>query len=164
MTSRSKNSYQAYISDFIKDILIVCPVCSYKAIVKTSDNHPEKRAKVVCAKCGFNKLLAEKPSAVLYTSNKNAIKGNYMIVGAPVDPFFSYPLWLMENVGEELLWAYNYEHLEFLRQHVEAKLRERNDQEPFYRNQSLGSRLPKWMTSKNNRDAVLKAIERLRKK
>lgn len=164
MTSRTKNSYQTYISDFIKDILVVCPGCSDKAIVKKAENHSEKTAKVVCAKCGFNKVLADKPSAVLYTSNKNVIKGSYMLVGASVDPFFNYPLWLMEYVGEELLWAYNYEHLEFLRQHVEAKLRERNDQEPFYMNQSLGSRLPKWMTSKNNRDAVLKAIERLKKK
>jgi hypothetical protein len=41
-------------------------------------------------------------------------------------------------------------------------LRERNDVE--YSNKSLGSRLPKWMTSKKNREEVLKAIDKLKNK
>lgn len=147
--------------------MVICPNCSQMAVVRTDDfsfrNYDEKTIKVVCTKCGFNKVLADKPTSILFTSNENAIKGRHMIIGASVDPFFNYPLWLRENIGEHLLWAYNFEHLEFLRQHVASKLRERNDQEPSYMNKSLGSRLPKWMTSKNNREAVLRTIEKLKR-
>jgi hypothetical protein len=67
----------------------------------------------------------------------------------------------MEFSGE-LLWAYNREHLDFLEQHVAAKLRERNG---FNFNvKSIGARLPKWMTAANNREAVLKTMEKLRMK
>jgi hypothetical protein len=61
-----------------------------------------------------------------------------------------------------MLWAYNYDHLNFLKDHIQATLRERNAQEPS--NQSLGSRLPAWMTSAKNREAVLKGIAHLQQK
>jgi len=63
--------------------------------------------------------------------------------------------------GNNQLWAYNYKHLRFLREHVEAQLRERN--EVAIRNQRLGSRLPKWMLAKKHRERVLKSIKHLKK-
>jgi hypothetical protein len=68
---------------------------------------------------------------------------------------------LQANVGEYVLWAYNYEHLIFLQQHVAATLRERKGEEKM--NQSLGSRLPRWMTSAKNREKVVHYIEELKK-
>lgn len=59
---------------------------------------------------------------------------------------FCFPLWLRTDFEGHVLWAYNIKHLDFLRDHIDAKLRERNGQELF--NKSLGSRLPKWMTAK----------------
>lgn len=59
-----------------------------------------------------------------------------------------------------MLWAYNSDHLAFLRGYVEADLRER---EPNA-NASLASRLPKWLKSAKNRESVLRAVKRLETK
>jgi len=156
------------VYDFIKfDILVTCPGCSKQAIVKT-DNFSFKEVeksdiKVICSSCGYNKKLLEKPTSVLYSSsNGKTITGRYYVVGGAIDPFFHLPLWLRSDIGENNLWAYNFQHLEFLHGHIEAKLRERNGQDIF--NKSLGSRLPKWMTAKKNREFVLRKINDLRNK
>jgi len=164
MTDRNKDSYQTYIYDFLKDILVVCPQCSNSAIVKSDGfsfcDH-DKDIRVICTSCGFNKKLTEKPTSVLYSaSNEKTIEGRHLMIGVPIDPFFHLQLWIRENVNGNLLWAYNYEHLEFIRTFINSKLRERNGQE--FSNKSLGSRLPKWMTSKSNRETVLKTIEKIR--
>jgi hypothetical protein len=105
--------------------------------------------------------MTEKPTSVLYSAiNDQTIEGQHLIIGAPIDPFFHLPLWLTENVNGNLLWAYNYEHLEFIRNFVDSKLRERNGQD--FSNKSLGSRLPKWLTSKNNRETILRTIEKIK--
>jgi ribosomal protein S27E len=75
----------------------------------------------------------------------------------PYDPFFSLPLWFCMPVDRHMLWAYNRAHLGFLKQYVSASLRVR---EPNH-NRTLVSRLPKWIKQKNNRQKILKAIERL---
>ncbi len=61
-----------------------------------------------------------------------------------------------------LLWAYNYKHLDFIENHIKAELRTRENS--AIKNRSLGSRLPKWMSSKKNRKELLKGIEKLKKK
>ena len=71
-------------------------------------------------------------------------------------------LWLSIQLKEGELWAYNLEHLEFIKNHISANLRERTLEN--ISNKSIGSRLPKWMTSKSNRNDVLKAIEKLKNK
>ena len=89
-------------------------------------------------------------------------KGNVLIFGGPIDPFFHLPVWLQADFSGQTLWAYNLEHLEFLAEHVGAKLRERNTSPRMSR--SIGARLPRWMTAASNREAVLKAIEKLKGK
>jgi DNA-directed RNA polymerase subunit RPC12/RpoP len=165
MEQRTKDGYQVFAYNFLKyDILVVCPDCSKKAIVKpgnfTIRDSDTTGVKVVCLNCGFNKLLLEKPLLILSYSSRKVITGRCFIIGGSVDPFFHLPLWLQTNFEGHTLWAYNLEHLDFLGNHVEAKLRERNGQALF--NKSLGSRLPSWMTSKKNRNAVLKKIDLLR--
>ncbi len=155
MRNSANNAYQTFLYQFIKDVLVVCPNCEGKALVKTGDlifpRCDAKEVRVVCLHCGYNKQLEQATG-----------KGTYLVTGAPVDPFFQLPVWLQGDFGEHLLWAYNLEHLQFLEQHIGAALRERNGQETF--NSSLGSRLPKWMTAKKHREALLKAIEKLRTK
>ena len=140
-----------FVYDFIKfDILVACPNCSEKAIVKTDNfsfkNIKQSDVKVICLNCGYNKKLGEKPESVLYSYNNKVTTWRPFVIGGAVDPFFYLPLWLKSDFQENILWAYNVKHLDFLRVHVEAKLRERSGQELF--NKSLGSRLPKWMASK----------------
>jgi hypothetical protein len=63
-----------------------------------------------------------------------------------------------------------YEHLmllrkaiEFIEAFVRAKLRERKPHELYgWSNQSLCSRLPKWIQSGKNREEILKAIAKIR--
>jgi Zn ribbon nucleic-acid-binding protein len=167
METRTKNSYQTFVYDFIKfDILVVCPSCSKSAIVKTNNftylNRNEDKIKVVCTNCGFNKRLNEKPESILSANQNKIITGRYIVIGGTVDPFFHMPLWFRTSFNSNELWAYNKEHIEFLKQHIEAKLRERNGQE--LANKSLGSRLPKWINTKNNREPLLKALTELQSK
>ena len=132
------------------------------APVDAFENKNYQAIKLVCAKCGYNKILDEKPEEVLYASAYKVTTGRYLITGGAIDPYFHLPLWLSVNCCDNNFWAYNNEHLDFLNEHVSAKLRERNTQEMS--NRSIGSRLPKWITSKKNRDIILKAIHQLKNK
>lgn len=164
MATRTQNSYQTFLGDFLKsDIWVICPGCSKRAVVK---NGPKlfpppigAEIKLICTYCGFSKYLTETPEAILYSSGRQIISGRHYVLGAAIDPYFHLPLWLQAPVNGHILWAYHTEHLQFLRQHTEVRLRERNGQDTF--NRSLGSRLPRWMTSKKNRDLVLKKIHDL---
>jgi ribosomal protein S27AE len=75
----------------------------------------------------------------------------------PVDPVFGLPLWLTTRFRSKVVWAYNVEHLQFLRDYVTADLRQRVPN----RNSSLASRLPAWMKSAKNRAGVLSALDEL---
>ncbi len=162
MEIRTKHTYRTAIYDFVKNVLVACPKCAGKALVRADDfgmPKPEiNEVKAICAGCGFNKTLENIPKRL----DPKQKRGNILIFGAPVDPFFHLPVWLQADFSGEILWAYNLEHLDFLAAHVGAKLRERNG---FTFNvKSIGARLPRWMTAAGNREAVLKAIEKLKEK
>jgi transcription elongation factor Elf1 len=166
MKKRENQGYSLMLIDFIKfDIWVVCPKCSKKALVFTMENiegaEKTKETKFVCSSCGLNKKLTENPIATTNYSNYSKGKSAYLTLGGDVDPFFQLPLWLRVEVEGNVLWAYNPQHLKFLSEYIEANLRERN--QTTNSNQSLGSRLPKWMTSKKNRDLVIKKIRCLEK-
>lgn len=74
-----------------------------------------------------------------------------------VDPVFGLDLWFQRPFRGEVLWAYNVEHLAFLRDYVAADLRRRQPG----RNRSLASRLPAWIKAAKHRDALLTAIAEL---
>ena len=152
---RTKDNYQQLLYDFLKyDIEVVCPHCSRKALVKTNNFSFQissySEIKIVCTFCGYNKLWSEKPGT------------NSILLGTSVDPFFQLPLWLLKEWNDNIVWAYNKEHLLFIYEHVEAKLRERNGQE--MKNKGLGSRLPRWMTAKKNREVMLQILTDLKGK
>ncbi len=165
-TERSKDSYEKLIYDFFDEVYVFCPSCNGQAIIKNPNTdkgiNPSAGIKLICLKCGHNKKLDEKPDTVLLRTSRNTIKGKIMVIGGIVDPYFHLPLWFTMPCCNEILWAYNYNHIEFLRSHVEAKLRERNLTD--IKNKSLGSRLPKWMTSKKNRASILKSLAILKEK
>lgn len=162
MPARSKDGYQKFLHDFVNEVLVVCPKCSGQAIVHSDFSFKKIRyhdIKVICSSCGFNERKQDLSSGVLYS--RSTSKTKYILFGAPVDPFFKYSLWLQGKINGNLLWAYNYEHLEFIRIIVEAKLRERRSETNY--NASVASRLPRWLTSKTNREKALKVIARLKK-
>lgn len=165
MDATPQKGNQTYLYDFLKhDILVICPQCEKKAIVKTADftfGNPdnEQNIKLVCVFCGHSQRLSEKPISACKSGQNNAKISREYIFGAAIDPFFHLPLWLSVPFEENILWAYNQQHLSFLSQHIAAKLRERKGEKMS--NKSLESRLPKWMTAKKNRESVLKKTEEL---
>lgn len=135
---RSKESYKALISDFTDKVLVECPNCKRQAqlVVVPSKVYTWTTAMAgSCSHCGFSKI--------------------YETLNLPL------PVWLKISCEGHTLAALNYEHLAVIKSHVQAFLRERNNVPN--RNQSIGSRLPRWMTEAGKRQKVLKCIEKLEK-
>jgi ribosomal protein S27AE len=134
----------------IDPVLIACPKCLSKAVVVPVG---EEKVRASCSECG-------------YTTEKSSNGRSFYWHGEnPTDGYFGFNLWLRTDCIGNSLWAFNKEHLTFLESYVSAKLRERTkDEELGWRNSSLASRLPKWIKSSKNRDALLKAINKLKSK
>lgn len=145
-----------YIENFINNIDVICPNCRAKALVTSN---PETR--FTCTACGQSKIWEGTPNA-FYTGP--IVFSSGILLGKPVDCFFRYPLWYTKSVRNETLFAYNLEHLTFLENFIDNKRRERAKNEHGWSNQSLESRLPKWMLSAKNRDDIVKAIIDLKSK
>ncbi|WP_262148134.1 hypothetical protein [Chryseobacterium foetidum] len=158
---RNKNSYEILVYDFTGEVYVICPNCDKKAIVK-SEKFYDENVKVICTYCGFSKTPEKEYSGHSNIKNPNNLFKNIVVIGGGIDPYFQLPLWLSMYVGENLFWAHNYQHLNFIKAFVSAKLRERNIENMS--NKSLGSRIPRWIASHKNRDLILKAIEKLEKK
>ena len=134
--------------------LVRCPRCARCAVVTPLPREGRRalvRARVVCEACGYNK------------DGSQATPGGTDLV----DWYFHLPLWLQTPCCGDVLWALNEVHLAFLEDYVRATLREdmRRDQLPAnaIRNQTMASRLPSWIQSGKNRDAILHAIDKLKK-
>ncbi|MBB3724707.1 hypothetical protein [Nonomuraea dietziae] len=78
--------------------------------------------------------------------------------GAPT--YGGLQLWLQVPCKGRVLWACDAEHLDFLERYVRASVRERVPN----RNASLASRLPAWVKSAKNREAVLAGCAALRRR
>jgi hypothetical protein len=123
------------------EVLVVCPRCSERAVVRRVEALPARR--LSCAHCG---LARESDGA---TSSW----------GAPVDPWFGVPLWLTADFRGHVVWAYNGRHLSELWDYVAATHRER--QPTAGAAMSMLERLPAWMTSAKHREELVAALERL---
>lgn len=114
------NAYTKSTYDFFEEIFIHCPRCSCKAVVASSGNFRKNEGefKVICRRCGYSKLLAEKPKDLVNFSNGRDVEVRYFYMNAPIDPFFALPLWLTKDYKEGTLWAYNYDHPDFLNNYM----------------------------------------------
>jgi hypothetical protein len=136
--------------DFGDEFLVHCPECGECARVVPRDEDASLFAprRLVCPHCALVKEHADRA------------------VGMQdgVDFYFGERLWLSAPCCGESLWAFNPRHLDWIESYVRATLRERGrDPESGWSNQSLASRLPRWMKHAANRDAVLKAVARIRR-
>lgn len=129
---------------FSSKTLVVCPRCKGKAIVKKYSG-PE-RAELNCSSCH-------------YFTNKHANSDgkSYSLTS---DYWFNCELWLQASFKNELFWAHNYEHLRYMKEYIDAGLRQRNKRESF----TLVEKLPSFIKSAKNRDKLLKLITKLEKK
>lgn len=140
------NAYNKSLYAFLKRIDIECPKCLNMAIVNAED---QLNIRLTCVHCGYFRLHKNDFPRISY-------------LGANIDPYFLLPLWYQARFGNNVLWAYNKEHLDLIEKHVAAELRERHTSENS--NSSLGSRLPGWLTSAKNRKYILKKINKLKEK
>lgn len=150
---------------------INCPNCSYTQIGRKESYRVELNCK--CSNCAadikFNiPSVNEKKEEVSIKCSNCGETNNYKprnirqewlyeYNGIPTDPYFQLPLWLTESVKGNILWAYNYEHLSYLKEYISADLREKYGRSGW----TMVEKLPAWMTSGKNREAVLKGINKL---
>ncbi|NEB77651.1 hypothetical protein G3I40_20910 [Streptomyces sp. SID14478] len=142
---------------FIDHVLVRCPKCAGIAhvapAVPASDGSVPSmfaRRRLVCRACGLARDAAEERLGLF--------RGR----GEATDPYFRLPLWLQAQTRHGWLWAYDPEHLELLRQFVQAPLRERAPWDIHGKKMTVVARLPTWIKSAKNRGEVLHAIDWIR--
>lgn len=141
-----------------QDLLVECPKCGGRASVHRSAafvSGPVWAAprRLTCLNCGHASKVARRTSAYSWSGLKQR------------DPFHRALLWLREDTRHGEVWAYNAQHLGFLKSYVAATHRtSTRDRQWGWRNSTLASRLPKWMVTAKHRDGTLKAIRRLEKR
>lgn len=126
-----------------------CAQCGFK--LKDQERYVPKyqsKMKVRCPGCGHEQFY-KTHWQLTYANNAQA-----------TDPFLGLQLWLQIPIDANILWAYNHEHLSFLKNYVGAKLRE----EDIVSKYSLRQKLPNFIKLAKNRERILKAIEKLEKK
>lgn len=166
------DAYHTYPTDFIGDIFVKCPACGKKAVVKTPGYNKqdwklfEDEVRFSCVHCVKALVLKDVPKPVLFYNSGGKAITSRIIYGdnGNVDIFFGYELWLEQECMGNRIWAYNYEHLTFMEEFIAAPLRSKPHDIKQYSIKSIGSRLPRWMTSAKNREKVLKAIGELKHK
>ncbi|MBL4706300.1 MAG: hypothetical protein JKY54_17365 [Flavobacteriales bacterium] len=124
------NAYEKSTYDFVKKILVECPSCGDQALVKSSESfssaEKESETRVICTNCGHSKMLSEEPKTRFKFKNGSTSETRFYAMNGNIDPYFKLPLWLQLELPKGLLWAYNYDHLSFIENHISAELRERN--------------------------------------
>jgi hypothetical protein len=144
--------------DFLDVILVRRPRCDGVARVipaplddAGADTSIWTTRRVVCRLCAFSRVS----------------DGNRLILnrgpGQAHDPYLGLPLWLQSETRHGRLWAYNLEHLQLIRQFVQATLREHAPWHLAVRRMTVVGRLPTWVKLAKNRAEVLQTIERMRR-
>lgn len=125
-----------------------CDNCGEKILVEVESKIKMDKMKVKCQSCGQTRE---------YKPTITTIRLIYKDYGYATDPHYGLPLWLQGDIKGDIFWAYNYEHLNYIKRYVAAKIRERAS--PGY--MSLIARLPDFIKSAKNREKLLKLIEKL---
>lgn len=136
------NNWSGYVQGFINR---ACGNCG-SAISHTTQatKQPFKASEITCSVCKDtrNYELQWYP----YRNEK------------PTDLYFGFDLWLQTSIKNKVLWVYNIEHLDYLKEYVEAKLREDDSRHKY----SMISNLPQWIKSSKNRDLIVKKLDKLK--
>lgn len=139
---------QFVLSDFQKSVAVICPGCNRKALATV--DYDVGIAHLICSYCGYNKQ----------TSTEIIVFGMKARKTAHAAAYFNATLWFAAPFKNEIFFAYNDAHLDYLEQYIGAKLREHKDRSHF----TLLEKLPKFYHEAKNRNALLKVIQKLRAK
>ena len=157
------NDGSTFLANFATHFFVHCPHCQKMATVAVSSN---EIVRMSCLNCVFFQSWSGTLAGVhMIANHAGSYQAGDIVVGANTDWYFHFPLWLKAACCGEELWAYNAEHLFWLKSYIGASLRERqkNQQTGWY-NAGLSSRLLKWLKLSKNRNEILKTIECLEKK
>jgi hypothetical protein len=135
------------LTDFQSEVWVYCTKCQKQATATVS----EKQARLICTHCGYHKVVS---IVITYNNGKNAE------LKQAAHDYFGADLWLSVSFKNDVFWAYNLAHLQYIEQYISAKLREHKDREHF----TLLEKLPKFYHEAKNRDALLKIIQKLKVK
>ena len=130
------------LSHFYQEVCVVCPACFKKA--NATVNKETKTARLICESCSCNKEIT-------------TISGNCTIE-MPANQYFEVELWLQAPFKNDIFWAYNSNHLEYLERYISATIREHKDRTGF----TLLEKLPKFYHEAKNRESLLKIIRKLK--
>ena len=136
------------ISEFRTDVLVVCSKCEKKAFAKV--NYEDNSARLFCENCGYNKQKTTEVSVFGH-------RGNWQL---SANSYFDAELWLKVPFKNDVFFAYNLSHLEYLEKYISANLREHKDRSHF----TLLEKLPRFYHEAKNREALLKLIMKLKNK
>ena len=144
-------------------MLVRCPSCGAAARAARGERKPQVPVvvTVTCTGCGFAKVWRTKGD----WSPRDDVAP---VPGEVCDLLTGLPLWLQTPCAGHTLWAFNAEHLDFLRGAVGARLRERatyagwdgrSHTDTYYGR--IPAALPTWMKVAEHRDEVLAALARM---
>lgn len=129
-----------------------CSNCSSEIDVKIPNvNEKKSTIAIKCSNCGETKV---------YEPRNIEQHWKYQDTGKPSEFYFGLPLWLSDNFKGNDFWAFNYDHLEYLKEYISADLREKNGRTHW----TLVEKLPEWMRSAKNRGKLIKLITELERK
>lgn len=132
-----------------EELLVACPDCGRMAGVF----YRHGDFTFLCSQCG---AVKQRPYR-----GPRAYRGDWpLLVGAPYDPIFGFPVWLRANFRGHLFFAYSRPHLAFLEDAIAAELRPASPGG----GRRLRNKLPKWMLLARNRAGLLKLVQKLREK
>ncbi|WP_028778201.1 hypothetical protein [Shimazuella kribbensis] len=152
------------LESFGYEFLVICPNCQKQATVLSKEAFPfiqNSNKRFVCTHCGLTRdLIPKKNQAkqniIVY---QRTFREGMICIGGPFDWYYGYPLALQNPCCGKTLWAYNKEHLLYVKSYVEAEIR---DNYSYYL--SVESMLPNWIKSAKNRKTIVKAITKLERK
>ena len=141
-----KNEKSAWVGFLKATISKPCGFCGVTIHYSSPiTKEPFNTIAVDCSSCGNpNKLV---PNWETYRKD------------IPCDPFFGMQLALQTNIKGNVLWFYNLDHLDYLRNYVKASLRTVENRHKY----ALISNLPTWVKLAKNRDIIVKKLDQLEK-
>lgn len=167
-----KTELPKYTIPFPRGHISVCS-CSYCGFKETDNNnwsgYVQGFVNRACRNCGSRICYTTEPTKKTYkTSNIRCdickVTKEYEIQwyrfrnDKPTDPYFGFELWLQTTIKDNILWLYNIDHLNYLNDYINAKLREDNGRHKY----SMIANLPKWIKSSKNRNVIVKKLNKLK--
>lgn len=136
------------VIQFLTEYDVVCPQCAERAHVRVTEQTEMllfAPRRMTCGSCGHSEE---------WKANKISPRFD----DEPTDWYFQAEFWHKRPCCGHVLWVANREHLEFLKSYIGAKIRSHVRTVKGWSNRSLSARLPRWISSARNREAILTVL------